>query len=363
MKKALFVLSAIAFGGLFFNSCGEPIDSKIAVSNGMDDYGNHCIIVSVPKDSTANYINVYRAQITEKTETGEDGKDVTTVTQEQTYNIGQINSNPKDGMISYSFKDSNIVAGAKYIYSARYIYNNRTVSNGWSVPVKAEDDQGVHDGKCVAPFLKDETHNFEPRLVVSEEEGNETIFTYKPKAWTIEVTGGPTSVPVAVKDAISNPVFPLTDTEAEEKKEPVPAYYLSIAVKNSEKARVFRIKDDLLMCGKSFETYTDGGKQYSKDTIDLRSVLSEDFFRTPVRILGFLYEWEEKPSDGNYSIYHWTIPATNMTNTKPDECGGYIGSWFRIKCEEEDADLIVIDYDYHEDSSHDYGSRGLVYGE
>lgn len=322
MKKNFFiVLGLISLLALI--SCADSAERKVAITYKA---GDTYVTISVPKDISAKYINVYRGEV-EITDVDDEGNNVYS-DPESYVSIGQINSHAEDGMISYGFNDYLIVAEKSYKYSVRYVYENRSVSNGWSVGVTIASGDGT---EANSPYLTD------PRLELNKsdvyptgatpEEDDGTYFVYSPDTYSL-----------TCKYDTSHNENAFCAWDSVNEKEVEPAYYLGIAVRSPTKSRIFPI-----YAGAEHQ-----GEGLSEDqSIDLRSILNTDFFNVNVEVIGFVYEYKEVPNDGDYVKYHWSVPA-KVKSIKNS-----------VKNGEDETNVIYINYDLADDSSLDYGNRSI----
>ena len=256
MKKA--VSAAIAAAIVLLGACRSP-DDKEQEKPGVE-IGESAINVSVPKRSQSRYINVFRRTVA----VGAQGAE----TYGAEYNIGQILSNPSDGMVSYIFKDTLAVNGQTYQYALRYRIHAAYRQTDWSDKITASGSAHV---AFPAPL---------------PDAGARLVFHEDTKSFVL--TGGSVQPSPALAD-----------------------YNLAIAVGKNTAATLF-----LLPVGVGLG-FPDGG------VIDLRSVLSAEYLNTELRLIGFVYQRRESRKDGAYEIVYWTEPAPVKTfNAAGQDTGG-----------------------------------------
>lgn len=266
MKKTVSI--AIAAAIILLGAC-RALDEKEQEKPGVEDAAN-AINVSVPKSAQSRYINVFRRTVT----VGAKGAE----TYGSAYNIGQILSNPSDGMVSYIYRDTLAAKGKTYQYALRYRIHAAYRQTDWSDKIAAT---GSAHAASPAPL---------------PDAGARLVFHAETK--TFSLTGGAVQSSPALSD-----------------------YALGIAVSKDSAATVFLLP---VAAGLGFP---DGG------IIDLRSVLSAAYLDTEVRLLGFVYQRRESRKDGAYEIIYWTEPAPVKTS---DEAGKDTGGLFTVKTNSAD---------------------------
>ena len=325
MKKNLFIFGLITTV-FCFCGCIDPVESRVDVTVSND---NTFVTVAISKDSSADYVNVYRGEVTSTGTDPETGKPIYGEPEEYV-SIGQLNHAENDGYISYQFIDNLIVAGKVYKYSVRYVYSNRHVSNTWS---------GIADLSGVTPVDEATVPYFSnPRLELNKSttypadgstaEDDGTYFTYNPGSYLLTVNNDTSHNENAFKACVSA------------SEENPPAYYLGIAVENSSgDRRIFPVYKNIADQGVGLTA----GQQ-----LDMRGVLSEAFWNCDVKVLGFVYFYEQQEDGWKHKIYHWSVPA---------EVKKIVG------CEKEDGaednNIIRINYSVADNSGLDFGNRSI----
>lgn len=144
------------------------------------------IVIAVPADKKAKYINIYRKIKNSKVE----------------YNIGEIVPGEKDNSVSYVFTDSFVEPSSSYSYCVRYTYEDYSKKVDWSEPVNNSNGIGeLH----TAP-------------------SSNIALSYNKEKSIIEIKTGSFGFPSE-----------LTDTTN---------WAISMIATNSSKSRVFRITED-----------------------------------------------------------------------------------------------------------------------
>ncbi len=218
---------------------------------------NNAIIISVPKIKNAKYVNIFRRTVT--------GSGSSAVYGEK-YNIGQITPDSGDSMISYTFQDSLVVNGTKYQYALRYKLNSSYTTTGWSSETEAVSAISAEPLPSIAS-------------------GAKLLFDSELKQ--LKLSGG----------ALAPSLSTVLDD-----------YSLQIAMKNNKTSSLFKLP------------IPNGAGLADGDIIDLRSILSTDFFDKEITFIGFIYGIEQKDSVNNYTENHRTIystcPLFNKDGTK-----------------------------------------------
>ena len=217
----------------------------------------NAIIISVPKIKNSKYVNIFRRTVTGSGSSAVYGTK---------YNIGQIMPDTDDNMISYTFKDSLVVNGTKYQYALRYKLNSSYTTTGWSSETEAVSAITAEPLPSIASGAK---------------------LLFDPELKQLKLSGG----------ALAPSLSTVLDD-----------YSLQIAMKNDKTTSLFQLQ------------VAQGAGLADGDFIDLRSIMSADFFDKEILFIGFVYGITKKDTTNNYTENHWTLysecPIFNKDGTK-----------------------------------------------
>lgn len=244
--KRIFKILAFAFSVLFFYSCAEETPEELKrpdvelISDG--------IAISIAVDNSASYVNIFRKELTTPPSPTP-----------KISNIGMIIPSAKDLQDAYSFVDKLLVSGKKYSYCARYRHSGRYVYTGWSDwPM---DESGTDLPPVTTTYSNDDALKFSVSPT--------TFFEYD-ESFQVLVLKGTAISPVSG----FNSFFP------------------AICISYPGKSRVFDILGLALGSGIPLD-----GK------IDLRSILTLDFYDKDLTIEGVLYQRTDKTKPSYKKIF------------------------------------------------------------
>ncbi len=313
---AVFGIFAVAFSCLLF-SCDEIAEEEPKKPD-VEIQGNG-ISISIAFDPSAKYINIFRKKILPESATEEE------IEENEVLNIGEIIPKDTSNINSYTFTDTLLVADTKYTYCLRYKHERGFVYTGWSEwPVDKDEED-------LTPPDSDFASDAKLKLVKPEN----AFFEYSESSKSLIYKGDN-----------------LLDLDAFADFEPS----LCLSYLKEDKSavkRIFSIKD---LCSYE-ETLVDEDGDGTPETtrkillaednkIDLRSLMTMDFFDKDIYVDGIIYQKTDstKPS---YDKITWSQLVA-----------------FDVQDEEEnELETIKIEYNANADDSHDFsnydGSRML----
>lgn len=261
------------------------------------------IIVSFAVDEKAKYVNIFRREVI-NFETSEFGK---------TINVGQVIPK-KNQETAFTFEDALIYKGTDYQYCVRYCMGDYYYFSNWS-DIK-------NSGSCGHEL----SVSFEPNV-------GSCYLQYNSATSSLMLVGGDI-------DAIKG----------------VPALIFSYKDKETTVSRVFALPIQEEIKGSDAEKILEVGTP-----IDLRSLLTSDFFGKDITLEGFIGEdvVEGGPDDDGdeevdivyYEKVFWTLPAKIPVEEKVKDKDEY-------KTVDFINDFIKIEVETA-DNGHDYSSEGI----
>ena len=255
ISEKIILLPAVFFMLSAF-SCKSQEDDIILKKPNISVSDDH-INVSIAANTDAEYINILRKVI--------DSSDI--------LNIGEIIPTEYDTSDSYIFEDYEILYDTKYTYQLRYKIKSGYSYSDWS------DWPNISGTEVPAPSdLGMATSNDELCLSISTDAATgeaKTYFYYDSEMKCLKVKGDPIST------------MPRFD-----------GFYPCLVVSYGEKIRPFKIKDGVNTADSTTLFDTD-------EKIDLRSILTLDFFDRDISIDGIIFEYNDcgYTSDGKNVTY------------------------------------------------------------
>ena len=309
MKKNIknITLKFLCLCGFVFSliSCKEVSEDGNKPALSIPE-GGDSIVVSFAVDEKAKYVNIFRREV----------KDFETSEFGDTINVGQVIPN-KNQETAFTFEDALIYKGTDYQYCVRYCMGDYYYFSNWS------------DIKSSGSCGKELSFSFEPDV------GN-CYLQYNSATSSLMLMGD-------VDDKI-------------DVKKGVPALIFSYKDKETTVSRVFAlpIQEEIVD--------TDAEKILKVGTpIDLRSLLTSDFFGKDITLEGFIGEdvVEGGPDDDGdgkvdnvyYEKVFWTLPAKIPVEEKVKDKDEY-------KTVDFINDFIKIEVETA-DNGHDYSSEGI----
>lgn len=272
------------------------------------------ISISFALDESAKYINIFRKKILPESATEEEIKANVPV------NIGEFIPKDSADVNSYTFTDTFLVNGTKYTYSVRYKHEKSFVYTGWSDwPVDGEENDKTPP---VTTFGSD--------AALKAQIPEDSYFEYSEGTKAITFKGTRILHMEAFNDF--DPCLCIS-------------YELS---ENEGVKRIFSIKDICPFEEVTVEDQTRKVLLKEDCRVDLRSLLTQDFFDRDIYIDGIIYQLTDstKPS---YDKITWSQLAP--VPLKDDEGNA--------------LETLKIEYNANGDDSHDYsnypGTRGIIF--
>ena len=310
---AVMVLLSIA-GSFLFSSCDE-VEEEEPKKPDIEIQENG-ISISFALDSNAKYINIFRKEILPSTATEEEIKANVEL------NIGEFIPKETATINSYTFTDTFLKSNTKYTYSVRYKHEKGFVYTGWSDwPVDSEEEDKTppttaYTTNSHLKFSKPENAYFE------YSESTKCLF-YK----------GDNLLEVAAFAGFE------------------PCLCVSYTGSSGSVKRVFSIKD---YCVKDETVEVDEDDDGVADAtrsillkadskIDLRSLLTLDFFDKDIYIDGILYQQTDSTKK-SYDKITWSQLCA-VTVKAENEAG-----------ELEEIKTLKIEYNVNKDDSHDFSN-------
>lgn len=254
------------------------------------------IIVSFAVDEKAKYVNIFRREV----------KDIENSDFGETVNVGQVIPR-KNQETAFTFEDALIYKGTDYQYCVRYCMGDYYYFSNWS-DIKSS-------GSC----------------------GQELSFSFEPNVGSCYLQYNSATSSLTLKDGEIDAI------------KGVPALIFSYKDKETTVSRVFALPIQ----------EEDPNEQIleNETVIDLRSLLTADFFSKEITLNGFIGEdvvpgGTDEDGDGKidnvyYEKVFWTLPAEI-----------YVKEKVKDKDEYKTVDFIKIEVETA-DNGHDYSSEGI----
>lgn len=244
--KRIFEIFAFVFAVFIFYSCAEEKPEELKrpdveiISDG--------IAISIAVDNSSSYVNIFRKELT-----------VPPFPAPKITNVGMIIPSEKDLQDAYSFVDKVLLSGKKYSYCARYRHSGRYVYTGWSEwPV---DESGTEVPPPATGYLDPDHLKFSVPAA--------SFFEYDKSFQVLVLKGG--AIP-AVGEFSS--------------------FFPAICISYPGKSRIFDIPN-----------LSSGSGIPSDGKVDLRAILTLDFYDKDLTIEGVLYQKTDKTKPSYKKIF------------------------------------------------------------